>query len=126
MKKTIFITILLLISSTGTAHAGILEWTTTQIASSSDALQTQIADLRMQNLNLQAQINAIKNQPVAQVTDVTSQVANTNIKIDTIEKRVGTVETKVGVLETAMSFLQTNVIDALDTTIGLLKKLLKI
>lgn len=94
------------------------------VASSSDALQAQIADLRMQNLNLQARINNLeKVQPVSAVPTDLSSIQS---QINTSNAKITEVEIKVGTLEKAVNILQTSVINTLNKTIDLLKQLLKI
>ena len=123
MKKIIGVIILSIVFSTGVAHAGPLSGLQDQIDTINgkmNDMQSQIDSLKGLNTSLQNQINAQKQTVTIQpVTDVTSQIALTNTRVDAVEKRMST-------LETAISYIQKNVMDALNTTIGLLKQILKL
>jgi len=124
MKKITGVIVLLTFLMTGTAHAGTIDQLLTSvnvINGQMSAMQKQIDDLKTLNGQLQAQINNVQNlQPqIETVSALQSQITNTDIKVQAVE-------TRIGVVEKAVTFLQTKVMDALNTTIGLLKQLLKI
>jgi maltooligosyltrehalose synthase len=83
-------------------------------------LQGQIDSLSYQLLQLKTA--GIPAQQQAQVQTVIQQVV---VDEDT-KAEVETLKRKVGILESAVNVLQTSVMNALNTTIGLLKQLLKL
>ncbi len=124
MKKTIGGIVLSAMLIAGTAHAGTIDQLLTSvnvINGQMAAMQKQIDDLQSLNGQLKAEINNVQNlQPqIENVSALQSQITNTDIKVQAIE-------TRVSMLESAISFLQTKVMDAFNTTIGLLKQLLKL
>ncbi len=122
MKKLTIILIGIFIFA-GTAHAGDIEYLTKsvdQINAKMTAMQNQIDELKSINNKLQSQIDFIPERiQTYQGTNEDPQIQALTVRTDAIEK-------KVGILETAISFLQDKVIALLNTTIGLLKQILKI
>lgn len=86
-------------------------------------MQSQIDQLKILNTTLQTKINnqtqTATIQPVQVAQDFTPQITATNARIDAVEKRVG-------VIEKAVSLISTNVTNLLNTTIDLLKQILKL
>jgi len=125
MKKIGIVCILsIILLAPGTSFASDTKlWYSTEEQQRIDSkladLQKQVDELKKLNDSLEYRILQVEKKPITTQTTVQITDQETKTKVKSLESRVGT-------LEKAVSFLQTKVMDALNTTIGLLKQLLKI
>jgi peptidoglycan hydrolase CwlO-like protein len=113
MKKIILGLALALMIVAPQAHAVIRNPASTDDIA---ALQAQIDQINSLNQQLQARVSALENAAPAAAS---SPVQNTQE-----EARIASLENRVSVLESIVNTIKTSVMAALQTTIGLLQKLL--
>jgi hypothetical protein len=84
-------------------------------------MESQIKELKSENEILGQKVGTLELKESQSKPDNTEQqLANI-----TVNKRITDVEKRVGLIEKTIDFISKNVMDALNTTIGLLKKLIK-
>lgn len=116
MKKVTMVLIAILILAPAAARARDLWYSTEEQA----RINAQLDHLQKLNDALQQKVDQIQVAPAPQIIERPD-----NSKIEQQTARIDQVEARVGVLEQTVQFLQSKISAALDTTIGLLKKLLK-
>ena len=115
MKKSLLVFLVLIITAVAPqAHAIIRNPASTDDVA---ALQKQIDQLNSLNAQLQSRVQVLESRPVSVATNAPVQIVQDTARIEKLEQRVG-------VLEGIVNTIKSNVMAALQTTIGLLQKLL--